>query len=318
MAGGRQADDVKTTDDDMTTDPILHGPAQQAETTLLHISDLHFGPPYVAEVGEALQEIAPTLGADAIVVSGDLTQRAKKTQFARAREYLDRLPDLPRLVIPGNHDVPLYRVAERMQDPHKEYRAAISEDLNPVLRLERAVIAGLDSTAPRSAISNGRIHAWQLEHCREVFEQAPADAARIVVAHHHFAPAPDYLHDRAMPKARRAMEVFVEMGVELILGGHLHRAFIGNSLDFYPGDHRDRGIIIAQSGTTTSRRGRGREREKNSFNLVRIERDRLEIVHYVYFDETHGFTVLSRHIFRRPRACPSHDLQPDNAATELV
>ena len=238
------------------------------ELTLLQISDLHFGPPYVEKVGEAVVRIAPELNADAVIVSGDLTQRARREQFETAKEFLSRLPDVPRLVIPGNHDVPLYRVYERMVDPHRLYREIISSDLNPVLRVKRAVIVGVDSTAPRTAISNGRITQSQLDECRHVFENTPPDAIRIVVAHHHFTPAPDYLRDTMMQKAKRAMQLFDELHVEMILGGHLHRAYVGNSLDFYPGSHRDRGIIIAQCGTTTSRRGRGREREKNSLNLI--------------------------------------------------
>ena len=63
--------------------------------TLLHISDLHFGPPYLPRVGDALLRIAPALGADAIVISGDLTQRARPEQFQRAREFIDDLPRLP-------------------------------------------------------------------------------------------------------------------------------------------------------------------------------------------------------------------------------
>lgn len=267
---------------------------------ILHISDLHFGPPYVSKVGESLLQIAPTLEIDAIVVSGDLTQRAKRGQFVAARSFLDQLPERPTLVVPGNHDVPLYRVKERLTNPHELYCEYISPQLNAVMALDGAVIVGLDSTAPRTSISNGRLHAGQLEFCQEGFAEAPADAARIVVAHHHFAPAPDYLRDQTMPQAKRAMARFIDLGVEMILGGHLHRAYIGNSLDFYPGNHRDRGIVIVQCGTTTSRRGRGREREKNSFNLISIDEDMFHITHYLYFDEDHGFAPFSRYLFPRP------------------
>lgn len=269
------------------------------EFTLLQISDLHFGPPYVEKVGEAVVRIAPELNADAVIVSGDLTQRARREQFEAAKEFLSRLPDVPRLVIPGNHDVPLYRVYERMVDPHRLYREIISSDLNPVLRVKRAVIVGVDSTAPRTAISNGRITQSQLDECRNVFENTPPDAIRIVVAHHHFTPAPDYLRDTMMQKAKRAMQLFDELHVEMILGGHLHRAYVGNSLDFYPGSHRDRGIIIAQCGTTTSRRGRGREREKNSLNLIELRKSTITIKHYMYFHEIDGFAILSQHTFHR-------------------
>jgi len=269
------------------------------ELTLLQISDLHFGPPYVEKVGEAVIRIAPELNADAVIVSGDLTQRAKREQFEAAKEFLSRLPDVPRLVIPGNHDVPLYSVFERMVDPHRLYREIISSDLNPVLRVKEAVIVGVDSTAPRTAISNGRITQLQLDECRKVFENTPQDAIRIVVAHHHFAPAPDYLRDTMMQKAKRAMQLFDELHIEMILGGHLHRAYVGNSLDFYPGTHRDRGIIIAQCGTSTSRRGRGREREKNSLNLIELGKRTITIKHYMYFHEIDGFALLSQHTFHR-------------------
>ena len=267
---------------------------------ILHISDLHFGPPYVAHTGEALLRIAPHLDPQVIVASGDFTQRAKREQFAQAREFLDRLPQVPRVVVPGNHDVPVYRVMERLTHPHDLYREFISEELNTVLALDDMVIVGLDSTAPHSAISNGRLHVGQLDFCRQAFDDAKQDTVRIVVAHHHFAPAPDYLHDQTMPKARRAISRFVDLGVELILGGHLHRAYIGNSLDFYPGNHRDRGIVMVQCGTTTSRRGRGREREKNSFNLIEIDSQMIEITHFLYFDEDGGFAPFSRHIYPRP------------------
>ncbi|MDX1631706.1 MAG: metallophosphoesterase family protein [Thermoanaerobaculia bacterium] len=268
--------------------------------TLLHISDLHFGPPFVPDVGDAVLEKAPTLEPDVLVVSGDFTQRAKEEQFAEAREFLDRLPDVPRVVVPGNHDVPLYRVFERFLRPRALYKEYISEELDQVLDLGEVVIVGLDSTSPRRCISNGRIHLDQLEFCQRAFDRARPDAIRIVVSHHHFAPAPDYEKDQTMPKARRAMDRFVELGVHMILGGHLHRAYIGNSLDVYPGEHRERGMIIVQSGTTTSRRGRAREREKNTFNFIRIDDEITRITHFMYEDEVKDFVPVSRHIFPRP------------------
>lgn len=267
--------------------------------TLLHISDLHFGPPYIEKIGESALRAATLLHPDAIVVSGDLTQRAKREQFEAAKQYMERLPKVPRLVIPGNHDVPLYRFYERMMDPHGLYKEIISPELNPVMKLEGATIAGLDSTAPHTAISNGRIYRSQLDHCEQVFRHAAETDIRIVVAHHHFAPAPDYLRDSIMPKAKRAMERFSDLNVEMILGGHLHRAYVGNSLDFYPGKHRNRGIIIVQSGTTTSRRGRGREAEKNSLNLIEVRPQSITVSHHMYFHESDSFEPFSRHTFRR-------------------
>ncbi|MBX7168002.1 MAG: metallophosphoesterase [Pirellulales bacterium] len=268
--------------------------------TLLHISDLHFGTPYLPHVGEALLRIAPKLAADVIVVSGDLTQRATAEQFQAAREFLEQLPPVPRIVVPGNHDVPLYRVTERLFKPHALYQQYIQAELESVHRFDGAIVVALDSTAPREAISNGRIGRRRLDFCEQALAGVPEDVVKIVVAHHHFMPAPDFVHDQTMPHARRAINKFVELGVELVLGGHLHRAYIGNSLDTYPGTHRERGLIVVQCGTTTSRRGRGREREKNSFNLIKIGDEMLRVTHYMYFDALGEFAPVSRHIFPRP------------------
>jgi 3',5'-cyclic AMP phosphodiesterase CpdA len=266
---------------------------------LLHLSDVHFGPPYHDEIGEALLRFAHHIEADVIVASGDFTQRAKEEQFRAAREFLDRLPRVPLIVTPGNHDIPLYRVLERVRDPYRYYQRYIARELDTVTAVDGAVIVALNSTAPLRAITNGRIHAWQLEFARQAFEGTPPDVQRILVAHHHFAPPPDFEGADAMPRAKRALDAFTEMRVDLLLGGHLHRAYIGNSLDVYSGVDREHGIVIVQSGTSTSRRGRAREREKNSFNLLRLDNRMIRVTHYMYFDQAGGFVPTSRHIFFR-------------------
>ena len=267
---------------------------------ILHISDLHFGPPFVPHVAEALREAAGQLEVDLIVASGDFTQRAKEEQFRAAREFLDSLPDVPVVVTPGNHDVPLYRIYERLFDPYRYYRRHIHPELDYVLRLEQAVIVSINTTAPLRHIVNGRVERWQLDFVARGFADAPPGVPRILVAHHHFAPAPDYEGAQVMPGAKRAMDRLADLHLDLILGGHLHRAYIGNSLDVYPGPDREQGIIIVQSGTTTSRRGRVREREKNSFNYIRVGEDRIRVTHYMHFGELNGLAPMSRHVFPRP------------------
>jgi 3',5'-cyclic AMP phosphodiesterase CpdA len=268
--------------------------------TILHISDLHFGPMYVPVVGEALLRAARDVRADVIVASGDFTQRAKSVQFADARAFLDRLPPAPLVVVPGNHDVPLYRVVERLFCPYTLYRRHICENLDSVLRRDDAVIVALNTTSPLTKIVNGRITGGQLALCTEAFRDAPRKAVRVVVAHHHFAPAPDYAdeHD-VMRRARTALDCFTDLNVDLILGGHLHRAYIGNSLDVYPSKNRESGIIIVHSGTSSSQRGRAREREKNSFNVIEINANVVRISHHMYFHDLGGFAPVSRHLFPR-------------------
>jgi 3',5'-cyclic AMP phosphodiesterase CpdA len=276
--------------------------------TLLHISDLHFGPPYHKHVGESLQAFAHQLAPHAIVASGDFTQRALPEQFAAARAYLDRLPDVPKVVTPGNHDIPLYRALERVRDPYRHYREHILAELDTVTRIPGATIVALNSTAPLRATVNGRIHRWQIDFARKAFEGLPDEEARIVVAHHHFAPPPDWDRVEVMPKAKRALDAFTSFKVDMIMGGHLHRAYVGNSLDVYSGADREHGIVIVQSGTSTSRRGRAREREKNSLNVLRVDERTIRVTHYMYFDDAKDFVPTSRHMFFR-RGRPALDAE---------
>ncbi|MGH7457810.1 MAG: metallophosphoesterase family protein [Longimicrobiaceae bacterium] len=277
--------------------------------TLLHISDLHFGPPHYAEAAEAVLRSIRQIEPDAVVASGDFTQRAKEEQFQAARRYLDRLPEVPLVSTPGNHDIPVYRLLERLFSPYDLYRKYISRELDTVTELPGTTIVSLNSTAPLRAVTNGRVSGSQLDFARRAFATSGEDHLRVIVSHHHFAPPPDFEGADVMPKARRALDAFSEMNVDLILGGHLHRGYIGNSLDVYSGTRREYGIVIAQCGTTTSRRGRAREREKNSFNVVRLDTHVIRVSHYMYFDEEDGFVPTSRHIFfRGGRASHPHHI----------
>lgn len=267
--------------------------------TIVHGSDIHFGKPFRPEVAESFLRAAHGADPDLVVISGDLTQRAKEEEFRDAAAFLERLPDVPYVVTPGNHDVPLYRVFERLFTPHRNYRRFIADELNTVTRVPGATVVAVDTSEPRTAIVNGRVRDWQLEFAREAFAEAPEGDVKIVVAHHHFAPAPDYEGDKSMPNAKKVLEAFTAMGVEMILGGHLHRAYIGNSLDVFAGSQRSRGVVIVQSGTTTSARGRARERARNSFNVVRVAPRALEVTHHMYFEEAGGFEPFSVHAFPR-------------------
>ena len=265
---------------------------------ILHISDLHFGPPFLPERAEAVQRLAAEAPPDVVVVSGDLTQRARRRQFEAAADYLHRF-DAPVVVVPGNHDVPLYRIWERFLSPYAHYRDLISRRLDTVTRLEGTTIVGLNSSRSFT-FKNGRLEKEQLEFAAAAFEETPEDHLRVVVTHHHLAPPPDFSSNRVMPRAKRALEVFRGQGVDLILAGHMHRAYIGDSLDFFPGEEREEGIVIVQCGTTTSARGRGRERFKNSLNYIRAADGRVEITHYLWRDAEEGFWPHSRHRFGLP------------------
>src|SRR5664279_5675667 len=98
--------------------------------TVVHLSDIHFGR-VDARLVEPLVRLVDETAPDLVAISGDLTQRARRGQFEQARTFLDQLP-YPRLVVPGNHDVPLYNIAKRFLDPHGGFRRHIASDLEPV------------------------------------------------------------------------------------------------------------------------------------------------------------------------------------------
>ncbi len=212
-----------------------------------------------------------------MVVSGDLTQRAKPSEFRTARALLDALPaGTPVVVTPGNHDVPLYRFWERLLDPYRNWRRFVSPELDTVLRLDGATVVALNSSAPRRAIVAGRIDPAQVDFARSAFTPTPAGDARILVVHHHFVPTPDERGGSPLPHARRLLEAFEAMEVDLVLGGHVHQTHISTSRALVDGDGP--GIPLVACGTTASSRGRGVEAGHNTLAVVRLERDVVEVV----------------------------------------
>lgn len=247
------------------------------ELTLLHASDIHFGKHFDPEAADAFLQFLRALGPDLLVISGDFTQRAKVKEYEEASAFLKNLPPIPVVVTPGNHDVPLYRVWERLFAPHRNYRTHISRELDTVTRVPGAVVVSLDSTAPLTAVVNGRIRDSQLRFAARAFEGAEEEELRVLVAHHNLARAPDYAPEQVLPGHRRYLAAFSRMGVDLILGGHLHRSYLASSLDVFPQPAGVPAMTIVHTGTTTSRRGRARERGQNSLNLIRVSNNEIRV-----------------------------------------
>lgn len=267
--------------------------------TIVHGSDVHFGAPHLPEVAEIFAGAVEAHAPDLLVVSGDLTQRAKAHEYAEAAEWLGRFGALPVVVTPGNHDVPLYRVFERLLDPYRNWREHISESLDSVTRIPGATVVALNSAAPHRAIVNGRIREHQLELAREAFSTAEEGEARILVIHHHLISAPDRVSDHPIPGAARLLREFESMGVDVILSGHLHRAYHGSSTDAVPGPGPRHRVLAIHSGTTTSSRGRARERGRNSYNLLRIGHEAIEVVPHLLDPEAGRFLPVAQHRFPR-------------------
>jgi 3',5'-cyclic AMP phosphodiesterase CpdA len=267
---------------------------------ILHISDVHFGPPHLPRISQGVLEFVDRHRPDLVVLSGDLTQRAKPEQFRQARAFVDAIP-VPSIVVPGNHDVPLYRVGERIFNPFGCYRRYFSTELEPVYRDDEMLVVGIN-TAFGWTIKDGRIRLRRLLEVAEVFEKAPDTLFKVVVAHHHLIPPPNFGSQRVLGNAYEAIDLFSRVGVDLILSGHLHQAYIGNSEEFYPKGRPP--VVILHSGTTTSNRGRGGEREKNTCNWIRVDDRSMIVSHYRWHPELERFAEHSRHWYPRQELKP--------------
>ena len=252
--------------------------------TIAHLSDLHFGRVDPATL-PALQTALMASRPDVLVVSGDLTQRARRREFDAARGFLDSLP-FPQVVVPGNHDVPLYNVVARAVTPFRAYRHAFRDELEPLFMDPEIAVLGIN-TSRALTFKNGRINLQQVKQSCARLEACGPAVTRVIVTHHPF-DAPDPGSDRNLiGRARMAMTAFARCRVDLILSGHLHVGHVGPSTVRYGGNGW--ASLLVQAGTTTSTRRRG---EVNAFNLIRIDQPHIE-VESLTWDSAHGIFSVS-------------------------
>jgi 3',5'-cyclic AMP phosphodiesterase CpdA len=250
---------------------------------IVHLSDIHFGridPVTVKPLADAISRARP----DLLAVSGDLTQRARRTEFARARRFLDGLP-FPRLVVPGNHDVPLYNVFTRFFTPLARYTHAITPDLTPMHRDEEMIVVGVN-TARSWTWGEGRINRTQVDEIVEHLAGTPKELIRIVVTHHPFDLPEGVKETRLLGRAAMAMAKLSTTGADLFLAGHLHISHIGHTAERY--NIAGHSALVVQAGTVSTR-SRG---EQPSFNVLRIARPRISIERLVWDPERRAFTEM--------------------------
>ncbi|CAN5601181.1 metallophosphoesterase [soil metagenome] len=261
--------------------------------TLVHLSDLHFGRVDPALVEPLVQHIID-LAPDVVVVSGDLTQRARSDEFKQARAFLARLPG-PQVVVPGNHDVPLYNFVDRFLRPLDKFRRFITHDLSPSHIDEEMAVLGVN-TARSLVVKNGRINEEQLAALRQTMKALPAEVVKVVVTHHPFDVAANVDEDNRIGRAHLAMNVFAEQAVDVLLAGHLHMSHsAGTGSRYALGGYE---ALVVSAGTATSTRGRG---EANSFNVLRLDKQRVEVERMEWAPAGNRFVTAANEVFERTK-----------------
>ncbi|MGH7668409.1 MAG: metallophosphoesterase family protein [Gemmatimonadaceae bacterium] len=263
--------------------------------SIIHCSDLHFGHPAVPEQYEALEALIHERRDDVVAISGDVSQRARAGEFQRARTFIQRAEQVSRvIVVPGNHDVAWWcsplRLGKDEALLHK-YRRYISDDIDPVLRVPGAVIAGINTSHGvlwetltwnlRDISIIGHVSREQMRHLRAVFADAPPGALRVVVMHHN--PVEGELSQRlGLKHTRRLLGSFAEMGIDLVLCGHDHQ----EAVHFV--EHTAKGTVISTAGTVSDRSRGGRP---SSVNTIRVADDAIDVTTLIWSDDARTFTA---------------------------
>lgn len=270
--------------------------------TLAHVSDLHFGRDAQLDQIEALEALIPGLRPSAVVISGDLTQRARHGEFQRALAFVKQVGRAsPTLVIPGNHDVEWWRSPFGLLGSarrYRKYRRYFGPELSPRLELPGAVLAAaltshgvafgsmtwnLNDTAVK-----GHLPASEVARVARSFAGAPPDAARVIVMHHNLLRGA--ISGRmGLARWRQAQAALLQSGADLVLCGHDHQEGCGQL---------DNAFVVGTAGTHTDR---CRGDRPSAFNLVAIEQDSISIQHHRWERATHRFVASDLQRFARVR-----------------
>lgn len=254
---------------------------------LLHMSDSHFGTERPAVVA-ALQRLIEGCRPDLLVLSGDLTQRARPAQFAAARAFVEALP-VPFLAIPGNHDIPLVDLVTRVFAPYARYRTAFGEALEHEWQSAQWLVLGLNTTRWWRH-KQGELSSAQIERVAMRLRVAAPGQVRVVVVHQPMAVVRREDRHHLLRGHARAAQAWRAAGAQLVLGGHIHLPYV---CPMPPADGTP--LWVVQAGTAVSHRLRGNT--SNSVNLIRRGADahRCTVERWDYADAGEAFVPTQEH-----------------------
>lgn len=269
---------------------------------IAHLSDLHFGGHADLAQIEALEAFLPTLGLDAVVIAGDLSQRARHGEFQAAHAFINRLrPYAALLVVPGNHDIEWWKSPLGLLGESRKYEkySRYFRELRPVLEIPGAVLAGALSSYGvafgsltwniRDIAVKGHLPRSETDRVTGVFAKAPPGAARVLVFHHNVLPG-ELSRRMGLANWRSAYRRLLATGADVILCGHDHQEGAGQI---------EGTLAVSTSGTHSARSRGGRP---SVFNLVTIEPGAVHIQHFRWALRTREFSRSDSFSFARAGA----------------
>ena len=269
--------------------------------TIAHLSDLHFGGYADLKQIEALEEFLPTLNTTAIVVSGDLSQRARHGEFQAAHVFLHRMRlKTPALVVPGNHDVEWWKSPFGLLGEKRKYRKYLLYygELRPVLELPGIIIAGAVSGYGvafgsltwnlRDLAVKGHLPRSETNRIKKIFAKAAPGHARVLVVHHNVLAGGT--GRMGLARWRSAHKRLADTGADIILCGHDHYEGAGQI---------EGGLAVSTSGTHSYRQRGGRP---SVFNLVTLDQQSVHIQHFRWVSADRQFIPSDKISFGRKGA----------------
>lgn len=237
---------------------------------IIHISDLHFGYHREDLITVFLQEME-IYQPDMIIISGDLTHRAKHHQYQQFSAFLKKLPGHI-CVVPGNHDIPLHNVWMRYLFPFKKYERYVSQNLNVAFNNDHMRLLGVNSTNPHR-ISSGILSLEILQIIKDYFKDS-FDGINLLFFHHNF----DYMAGwhKPLENYQLLLNYLKDSQIDIVCTGHLHYANIN-----FIQKNNEKSCILMHSGSLSCQRSKD---GLNSYFELNMQEKRYGQIHWRVFE----------------------------------
>jgi 3',5'-cyclic AMP phosphodiesterase CpdA len=263
---------------------------------LMHISDTHFGTE-VPPVVKAVQQSAAQLKPDAVILTGDITQRARPQQFEDARIFLHKLPTPLHIAIPGNHDIPLYHLPLRLFAPYRQYKKYMQHPRHSLHQIGPVTLLALDATQPLRHTRGDLSESYLREWLGKADKMRVPNGILIVAAHQPLEIVKSQDQEERLISYNNIARLYAEYKVDMALSGHVHFPLITSTAEPFPALPRH--FILGGAGTAVSHRIRSGA--PNSFNVIRYDSEtgHITVELYEYRAEEGSFAISASHRFTR-------------------